>query len=163
MTNIDMKELIELDRTDRRILGALQQNARITNQQLADQVGLTPSPCLRRVKQLEDAGFIIGHATLLDPKMLNLNIMALVHVSMDKHTPERFANFEHVVATCSEVQECLLITGQASDYQLKVVTQDMDTYQQFLLGKLTPIEGVSGVHSSFVLQKIINHQRLPVI
>lgn len=157
-----MKELIELDRTDKRILDALQYDARITNQQLADKVGLTPSPCLRRVKQLEDAGLITAHVTLLDPKMLNLNLTALVHVSMDKHTPERFANFEKVVATCPEVQECLLITGQASDYQLKVVTKDMDTYQQFLLGKLTPIEGVSGVHSSFVLQKIINHQRLPL-
>ncbi len=157
-----MKELLELDRTDKRILNALQHDARITNQQLADKVGLTPSPCLRRVKQLEEVGLIVGHVTLLDSKMLNLNLTALVHVSMDKHTPERFANFEKVVASCQEVQECLLITGQASDYQLKVVTKDMDTYQQFLLGKLTPIEGVSGVHSSFVLQKIINHQRLPL-
>ena len=157
-----MKDILELDRTDRRILNALQHDARITNQELADRVGLTPSPCLRRVKQLEDAGLIIGHVTLLDPKKLDLNLTALVHVSMDKHTPERFANFEKVITQCPEVQECLIITGQSSDYQLKVVTRNMDTYQQFLLGKLTPIEGVSGVHSSFVLQKIINHQRLPL-
>ena len=158
-----MKELLTLDRTDKRILDALQHDAKITNQQLADKVGLTSSPCLRRVKQLEGAGLIIGHVILLDPKMLDLNLTALVHVSMDKHTPERFANFEKIIATCSEVQECLLITGQASDYQLKVVTKDMDTYQQFLLSKLTPILGVSGVHSSFVLQKIIDHRRLPLV
>jgi Lrp/AsnC family leucine-responsive transcriptional regulator len=157
-----MKAPLELDRTDRRILDALQRDARITNQELADRVGLTPSPCLRRVKQLEDAGLIIGHVTILDPKMLDLNLTALVHISMDKHTPERFAHFESVITQCPEVQECLIITGQASDYQLKVVTRDMDTYQKFLLGTLTPIEGVSGVHSSFVLQKIINHQRLPL-
>ncbi len=152
-----------LDRTDRRILDALQHDARITNQELADSVGLTPSPCLRRVKQLEEAGLIVGHVTLLDPEKLDLTLMALVHVSMDKHIPERFANFEATIKQCPEVQECLLITGQASDYQLKVVTRNMDTYQQFLLGKLTQIEGVSGVHSSFVLQKIINHQRLPLV
>ncbi len=152
-----------LDRTDKRILNALQNDAKMTNQELADKVGLTASPCLRRVKQLEDSGLIIGHVTLLNPKLLDLNLTALVHVSMDKHTPERFENFEKIISDCVEVQECLLITGQASDYQLKVVTKDMDTYQQFLLGKLTPIEGVSGVHSSFVLQKVVNHQRIPII
>jgi Lrp/AsnC family transcriptional regulator, leucine-responsive regulatory protein len=157
-----MADILQLDRTDKRILHELQRNARITNQELADKVGLSPSPCLRRVKALEDAGLILGHVTLLDAKKLGLSLMALVQVSMDKHTPERFANFENAISACPEVLECLLITGQAADYQIKVVVPDMDAYQQFLLGKLTQIEGVTGVHSSFVLRKVVNHNALPV-
>lgn len=157
-----MSDILQLDRTDKRILHELQRNARITNQELADKVGLSPSPCLRRVKALEDAGLILGHVTLLDAKKLGLSLMALVQVSMDKHTPERFANFESAISACPEVLECLLITGQAADYQIKVVVPDMDAYQQFLLGKLTQIEGVTGVHSSFVLRKVVNHNALPV-
>lgn len=154
--------MIKLDRTDRRILQALQQDARISNQDLAEQVGLSPSPCSRRVKQLEDSGLILGHVTLLDAKLLGLNLMALIQVSMDKHTPERFENFERIIGDWPEVLECLLITGQSADYQIKVVVEDMDGYQHFLLGKLTQIEGVTGVHSSFVLRKVVNKTALPV-
>jgi Lrp/AsnC family leucine-responsive transcriptional regulator len=88
--------------------------------------------------------------------------MALIHISMDKHTPERFSNFETQVALIPEVLECLLITGQDADYQLKVVVRDMDGYQDLLLNRLTRIEGVTGVHSSFVLRRVIDKTALPV-
>ena len=88
--------------------------------------------------------------------------MALIHISMDRHTPERFANFETSVSLLPEVLECLLITGQSADYQLKVVVRDMDHYQALLLDKITRIEGVTGVHSSFVLRPVVSKAALPV-
>jgi len=154
--------VMELDRIDRQILQVLQEDGRIANQELADRVGLSPSPCLRRVRALEEAGVIAGYRALLDAKKLGLSLMALVHISMDLHTPERFANFEASVRLLPEVLECLLITGQQADYQLKLVVRDMDHFQSLLLGKLTRIQGVTGVHSSFVLQHVVNRTALPV-
>ena len=88
--------------------------------------------------------------------------MALLSVSMDKHTPERFANFEALVGDIPEVLECLLITGQKSDYQLKIAVRDMDHYQHLLLNRITRIEGVTGVETHFVLRRIFDHRPLPV-
>jgi Lrp/AsnC family leucine-responsive transcriptional regulator len=151
-----------LDRFDRQILEVLQQEGRINNQELADRIGLSPSPCLRRVRALEEAGLIRGYRALLDAKKLGLNLMALVHISMDRHTPERFENFETAIGLLPEVLECLLITGQDADYQLKVIVRDMDHYQALLLNKLTRIEGVTGVHSSFVLRRVLDKTALAV-
>jgi Lrp/AsnC family leucine-responsive transcriptional regulator len=153
---------MQLDRYDRRILEELQRDGRISNQDLAERIGLSPSPCLRRVRALEESGLISGYRALLDAGQLGLTLMALIHISMDRHTPERFANFEHVVAELPEVMECLLITGQDADYQLKVVVRDMDAFQALLLEKITRIEGVSGVHSSFVLRRVIEKTALPL-
>lgn len=149
-----------LDRYDRQILDILQVDGRINNQDLADRIGLSPSPCLRRVRTLEESGLIVGYRALLDAKKLGLSLMALVHISMDRHTPERFANFEASVGVLPEVLECLLITGQDADYQIKVVVRDMDHYQDLLLNKLTRIEGVTGVHSSFVLRRVVHKTAL---
>jgi Lrp/AsnC family leucine-responsive transcriptional regulator len=149
-----------LDRYDRQILEILQTDGRINNQDLADRIGLSPSPCLRRVRALEEAGLIVGYCALLDARKLGLTLMALVHISMDVHTPERFANFEASVSVLPEVLECLLITGQDADYQLKVVVRDMDHYQTLLLDKLTRISGVTGVHSSFVLRRVVDKTAL---
>jgi Lrp/AsnC family leucine-responsive transcriptional regulator len=88
--------------------------------------------------------------------------MALIHISMDKHTPERFTNFESAVAVLPEVLECLLITGQDADYQIKAVVRDMDHYQALLLNQITRIEGVTGVHSSFVLRRVVDRTTLDV-
>ena len=153
---------MQLDRYDRRILEVLQDNGRISNQDLAERIGLSPSPCLRRVRALEDAGVIAGYRALLDARSLGLRLLALVHISMDRHTPERFANFEARVAELPEVLECLLITGQEADYQLKVIVADMDAYQALLLNRITRIEGVSGVHSSFVMRRVIDKTALPL-
>ena len=153
---------MELDRYDRHILEVLQAEGRISNQELADRIGLSPSPCLRRVRTLEESGLISGYRALLDAKKLGYSLMALIHISMDRHTPERFTNFESGIAELPEVLECLLITGQDADYQLKVVVRDMDAYQELLLNRITRIEGVSGVHSSFVLRRVVDKAALPV-
>jgi Lrp/AsnC family leucine-responsive transcriptional regulator len=153
---------MKLDRYDQHILEILQQDGRINNQDLADRIGLSPSPCLRRVKALEESGLIVGYRALLDAKKLGLTLTALIHISMDKHTPERFANFEATVGLLPEVLECLLITGQNADYQLKVAVRDMDHYQALLLNKLASITGVTGVHSSFVLRQVLSKTALAV-
>ena len=152
-----------LDRYDRQILTILQQEGRISNQDLADRIGLSSSPCLRRVRALEEGGYITAYRALLDAKKLGLTLMALIHISMDRHTPERFANFEAEVSILPEVLECLLITGQDADYQLKIVVRDMEAYQELLLNKITRIEGVSGVHSSFVMRKVVDKTALPIV
>jgi Lrp/AsnC family leucine-responsive transcriptional regulator len=154
---------MEIDRIDQQILEILQVDGRIANQDLADSIGLSPSPCLRRVRALEESGLITGYRAMLDAKKLGLSLIALVHISMDRHTPERFANFEASVGVLPEVLECLLITGQDADYQIKVAVKDMDHYQTLLLNKLTRIEGVTGVHSSFVLRRVIDRTALPLV
>lgn len=153
---------MELDRYDRHILAILQRDGRISNQELADRIGLSPSPCLRRVRALEESGLIVGYRALLDAKALGLTLMALIHISMDQHTPERFNTFEAAVVAIPEVMECLLITGQTADYQLKVVVKDLDAYQELLLKRITGIPGVTGVHTSFVLRRVVDHSALPV-
>lgn len=157
-----MSNIITMDRFDRQILQVLQQDGRISNQELADRIGLSPSPCLRRVRALEEAGFITGYRAMVDAKTLGLSLLALIHISMDKHTPERFNRFEAAICDIPEVMECLLITGQAADYQIKVVVKDMDAYQELLLNRITQIPGVTGVHSSFVLRRVVDKTALPV-
>lgn len=153
---------MEIDRYDKMILEVLQNDGRISNQDLADRIGLSPAPCLRRVRMLEEREVITGYKALIDAKKLGLSLMALIGISMDQHTPERFANFEAGIADIPEVLECLLITGQQSDYQVKVVVKDMDAYQELLLNKITRIAGVTGVHTSFILRRVIDNASLPV-
>tara|TARA_R110002110_G_scaffold205066_7_gene417102 strand:- start:235222 stop:235710 length:489 start_codon:yes stop_codon:yes gene_type:complete len=154
--------MIKLDRTDRRILDAMQGNARITNLELAERVGLSPTPCSRRVKRLEESGLITGHVTLLDQNMLGLKLTAFIGISMDRHTPDRFEAFEATVTTYPEVIACSVVTGQSSDYLLTAVVPDMSYYEKFLLGKLTRIPGVTGVHSSFELRRVVKKTQLPL-
>ena len=151
-----------MDRYDRRILELLQREGRLSNLELAERIGLSASPCLRRVRSLESAGVIRSYRALLDASRLGLTLTALVHISMDRHTPERFANLESAVRAWPEVLECLLITGQEADYQLKVVVRDMQAYQELLLQRITRIEGVTGVHSSFVLRRVVDETALPL-
>ncbi|WP_225972318.1 Lrp/AsnC family transcriptional regulator [Hydrogenovibrio thermophilus] len=154
--------LNKLDKYDKAILNALQNNGRLSNQELADQIGLSPSACLRRFKALEAAGVILGYRALLDARSLGLDLMALVHISMDKHTHERFEAFDDAIQALPNVVECLLLTGQTADYQLKVVVKDLEAYQDLLLNHITQIEGVSGVHTSFVLRKVVDKTALPI-
>jgi len=151
-----------LDAFDRHILEVLQQDASLTNQDLAARVGLSASPCLRRVKALEDAGILQRRVALLDSKKLGLSLTALIQIAMDRHTPERFEKFESIVKQCPEILACYLVTGQQADYLLKVVVPSMDHYQELLLNTITRIEGVSGVHSSFVMRRVIETTALPL-
>jgi len=153
---------VSLDRIDKHILKLMQGNGRISNLELADQVGLSPTPCSRRVKRLEESGLITGHVTLLDPQALGLNLTAIVGIAMDRHTPDRFESFEKAISTMPEVIECSIVTGQTADFLLKVVVRDMQHYEKFLLGNLTRLEGVSGVHSSFVLRNLVKNTALPL-
>ncbi|MBT2969753.1 MAG: Lrp/AsnC family transcriptional regulator [Candidatus Thiodiazotropha sp. (ex Ctena orbiculata)] len=153
---------MKLDRFDRHILDELQRDGRVSNQDLAERIGLSPSPCLRRVRALEESGIITGYRAHLDANKLDLNLTALIHIAMDRHTPERFENFERKIKSLPEVMECLLITGQDADYQVKVVVRDMEAYQDLLLNKITRIEGVTGVHSSFVMRKVVEKSALPM-
>ena len=153
---------MELDRYDQAILQALQKDGRISNQDLADRIGLSPSPCLRRVRALEDAGIVSGYRAFLDAKALGYSLMALIYISMDTHTPERFDNFEQKIRDIPEVLECLMITGQNADYQIKLVVKDMDAFQALLLNRITRIQGVTGGQSSFVLRKVVDTTVLPV-
>lgn len=150
------------DKIDLSILREIQQDSSLTNQELADRVGLSPSPCLRRVKALEESGVIDRSVTLLDQSKLGLKLSVFIQISMDRHTPDRFEVFESTLASFPEVKSCNLVTGQSADYLLEVVVEDMDRYQEFLLGRLTRIPGVTGVHSSFLLRKVINRTSLPL-
>ena len=153
---------MKLDRTDRRILEAMQRNGRISNLELAESVGLSPTPCSRRVKRLEESGIILRHVTLLNQAMLGLKLTAHIGISMDRHTPDRFEAFEAEVMNYPEVMECSVVTGQASDYLLTAVVPDMAYYEKFLLGRLTRIPGVAGVVSSFELRRVVRRTELPL-
>ena len=153
---------ITLDRIDKHILSLMQANGRISNLELADAVGLSPTPCSRRVKRLEESGLIDGYVTLLNAQALGLNLTAIIGISMDRHTPDRFEQFEKAIVNMPEVIECNIVTGQAADFLLKVVVKDMQHYEKFLLGNLTRLTGVSGVHSSFVLRQMVKKTALPL-
>src|SRR5690606_21618782 len=155
-------DFMELDKLDRRILKELQEDGSITNTDLAERVGLSPTPCARRVKRMQDEGLITGQVTVLNPSILGLKLRAQVTVSMDKHKQDRFERFEREFRKHPEIVECLLITGQSADYQLKVIVPDMDYYQDFLLNTLTRIEGVADVHSSFILRTVVDTTALPL-
>jgi Lrp/AsnC family leucine-responsive transcriptional regulator len=151
-----------LDLYDKDILRTLQEQGKISNQDLAEKVNLSPSACLRRVKTLEDNGYITNYRCIVDMKKLGLGLLVIVSISMDKHTPERFEVFEASISKIPEVTECLLITGQSADYQLKLCVRDLEHYHQILLGKITKITGVTGVHSSFVLNQVIQNRVIPI-
>ena len=153
---------ISLDRIDKHILKIMQVNGRISNLELAEQVGLSATPCSRRVKRLENSGLITRHVTLLNPEALGLNLTVIIGISMDRHTPDRFESFEQAIVNMPEIIECSIVTGQSADFLLKVVVKDMQHYEKFLLGNLTRLSGVSGVHSSFVLRNLVHKTELPL-
>jgi Lrp/AsnC family leucine-responsive transcriptional regulator len=153
---------LSLDKIDKHILALMQSDGRISNLELADKVGLSPTPCSRRVKRLEDSGLIEGHVTLLNKEALGLNLTAIIGISMDRHTPDRFEQFEKAIVDMPEVIECSIVTGQSADFLLKVVVRDMQHYEKFLLGNLTRLTGVTGVHSSFVLRQVVKKTALPL-
>ena len=157
-----MKSNVELDRFDIKILHELQNNGALSNQELAERVGLTAAPCSRRVRQLEESGVIGERVVRVNERAVNLNLIAILHISMDKHIPERFDEFETEIGKLPEVMECYLITGHDADYQLKIAVADMDSYHNVLLGTITRIKGLSGVKSSFVMRKIVDSCAVPL-
>ncbi|MDO6512667.1 MULTISPECIES: Lrp/AsnC family transcriptional regulator [Neptuniibacter] len=157
-----MKTSFSLDRFDLKILHELQANGELSNQDLAERVGLTAAPCSRRVKALEEAGVIRDRVVRLNERSVGLNLFVILHISMDKHIPERFEEFERTIQSLPEVMECYLITGHDADYQLKIAVPDMDRYQDILLGKITRIQGVTGVKSAFIMRKVVDSTAMPL-
>lgn len=151
-----------MDKIDIKILDILQKNGNIHNQELADKIALSPSPCLRRVKQLEAEGYIDRYVALINSEKIGINLTILVLVGLSSHDPKIMNKFESSMKSLPEVVQCYLIAGQAQDYMLKVVVPTVDDYQTFLLKKLTQIEGVRNIHSSFVLNKIVDKTSLPL-
>ena len=152
----------QLDAIDRKILAVLQDAARITNIELADAVGLSPSPCLRRVRALEENGVIRRYVTLVDPGAVGLPVSVFVNVSLERQVENALKKFESAVLTRPEVMECYLMTGDA-DYLLRVVCADLAAYERFLMEHLTQVAGVSSIRSSFALKQVKYSTALPLI
>lgn len=148
--------MFALDKIDRQILAILRNNARISNLELAERVNLSPTPCARRVKQLEDAGVITGYSLITDPRQLGYQLSVYIAISMDKHTAERFSNFEQKLQEFPEVVSCSIVTGRSEDYLIKALVKDMAHYEEFLLHRLNRIEGISQVHTSFELREVFS-------
>lgn len=151
----------EIDSTDRKILRILQENAGISNVNLARRVGLSPSPCLRRVQQLDEAGIIRRRVTLLEPAAVGLGVSVFVQVSLEKQADRALRTFEKAVLARPEVMECYLMTGDA-DYLLRVVVPDIPSFERFVLEHLTHISSVARVRSSFALKQVKYTTALPL-
>ena len=150
-----------LDAIDRKILTALQEDARLPNVELARAVGLSPSPCLRRVKALEAAGVIRRFATLVDQAAVGLPVSVFVSVSLERQVESALEVFEAAIQRRPEVMECYLMTGTA-DYLLRIVLPDLAAYERFLKDHLTRIPGVRSIQSSFALKQVAYRTALPL-
>jgi Lrp/AsnC family leucine-responsive transcriptional regulator len=158
---------ITLDKTDRKILAILQADGRLSNQDVAEQVNLSPSPCLRRIKRLEEAGVIRQYVALLDPTQIGLGLLAYVNVRLEKHfeggrasTPH--SDFAASVANWPEVVACYAMTGEM-DYLLRVHVEDMDHFSRFMMKTLLTHPAVADVKSSFALTRIKDTTALPLV
>ncbi len=152
---------MKLDDIDRRLLGALQENGRLPVTDLAEKIGLTTSPCLRRLKILEQAGIIRGYAALVDQQKVGLPVSVFVSVKLEMQREEALERFEAAIRDCPEVVECYLMTGPR-DYLLRVVAQDLSAYERFLKQTLTRVEGVASIESSFALTQVKYSNVLPI-
>ena len=144
-----------MDAKDHQIVRMLQEDGRLTNQELADRVNLSPSPCLRRVRRLEADGVIAGYTAIIDQKRYGLAITAFLRVRLVRHGEEEVRIFEDRIRALDEVLDCFLMTGDA-DYSLRVVVPDLETYHQFLTRTLTRIPGVAHIKSGFALRTVLN-------
>jgi DNA-binding Lrp family transcriptional regulator len=149
------------DKTDRKILDALQENARITNIELAQKVGLSPSPCLQRVRRLQQSGLISRYVTLLNPLALGLTVSVFIQVSLEKQVERALEMFEKAIRSRPEVMECYLMTGDA-DYLLRVVVADEQSLERFIVNYLSKIPGIASIKSSFALKQVKYKTALPL-
>jgi Lrp/AsnC family transcriptional regulator, leucine-responsive regulatory protein len=151
----------KLDDIDRRILTALQANGRMTAQQLADRVGLSPSPCARRVRLLEEAGIVKGYVAVIDQAKVGLPISVFASVKLERQREDDLDRFSQAVARWPEVVDCYLMTGQR-DYLLRIVVSDLESYERFIKDKLTRLDGVASIESSFALGQVKRSNALPI-
>jgi Lrp/AsnC family leucine-responsive transcriptional regulator len=153
--------LMVLDRFDARILSELQREGRLPVVELAELIGLSPTPCARRIRSLEAAGVIEGYAAILNPARVGLEIQAIVHVKLTEHTDETVARFEREIALLDEVTNCFAITG-AYDFILQVFGKDLESLSSVILKKLLRIPHVRDVQSSVVLATLKRSTRIPL-
>lgn len=149
------------DPFDRAILDQLQRDARISNVALAERVNLSPAPCLRRVRDLESAGVIRRHVTLLDPQALGLDVSVFIQVRLEKQIGSALRTFEETIEACPEVMECYLMTGDA-DYLLRVVAPNLDALQKFIVNRLATVPHIASIRSSIALKQVKYKTELPI-
>ena len=149
-----------MDKIDFKILNALQQNARITNQELSEKVNLSPTPCLRRVKMLESAGVIKGYSAIVDPEAYGLPIMAFVSVRLERQTEVEIASFEKAILALNEVFDCYLMSGR-SDYMLQVFAKSLKDYESFVRQNLTRVLGIGEIQTHFAFGQVKQAMTLP--
>ena len=152
---------MQLDAIDLRILAELQQDGALTNVALARKVHLSPSPCLARVKALEDAGVIERYVAIASAKALGLGLTVFISISLKTQSKEALAEFERRVIEHDEVMECYLMSGE-SDYLIRVALADIGALERFILDQLTPIPGVEKIRSSFALKQVRCKTALPL-
>ncbi|WP_284048027.1 Lrp/AsnC family transcriptional regulator [Marinobacter sp. ATCH36] len=152
---------VELDKLDRKILSLMQQDGRISNQLLAEQVGLSPAACWRRVRTLEENGVIRGYSARVDPESIGQGLCVLVNLSLQRHTIDSTAEIEQQVSSYPEVLQCFAVTGNA-DFVLRVIVPDMACYDRFLNEKIFTLQGIAQVNSNFALREIKNTETIPV-
>ncbi len=152
---------LKLDRIDHKILDSLQNDARITNVELAKKAGLSPSPCLQRVRALEKSGLISRYVTLLNPLALGLTVSVFIQVSLEKQVERALEVFEKAIQSRPEVMECYLMTGDA-DYLLRVVVPDVQSLERFIVNYLSKIPGIASIKSSFSLKQVKYKTALPL-
>ena len=150
-----------LDEFDLRILVALQRNARLTNVELADLIGLSPSPCLRRVKRLERAGVIEAYRTVLDRRALGLALTVFVELKVDRHSRANADALQDALQAIPEVVACHMVSG-AADFLLEVVTADLEAYERLLNDRLLTLPMISDIRSNFALRRITSDRVLPI-
>ena len=147
---------VDIDETDKHLLRLLQTQARMSITELAEQVNLSATPCARRIKRLEDSGIITGYHIQTNAQKLGYPLAVFIAISMDRHTADRFEQFERKVQSFDEVISCSIVTGRTEDYLIKVRVRDMAHYEEFLLHRLNRIEGVAQVHTSFELREVFS-------
>ena len=152
---------MQLDAIDWRILGLLQADARLSNVELAKAVGLSPSPCLNRVRALEQAGYISRYVTLLDALRVGLKVSVFIQVTLERQIEPALGTFEKAIRGRPEVMECYLMTGDA-DYLLRVVVPDIQVLEHFILNFLSRVPGVGNIKSSFALKQVKYQTALPL-
>ena len=151
-----------LDQLDRRILEIVQDDADLSNVEIGDRIGLSPSPCLRRMRLLREAGIIRKRVALLEPEQIGVPLIVFVNISLEKQDEKSLKLFESRVVKLPEVVECYLVTGADLDYLLHVAMPDMKTYQRFLMDHITVIPGLARIRSSYALQKVKYSTALPL-
>lgn len=154
--------IVPIDQIDRKILRALQADGKITVGELAEKVGLSPSPCARRVRLMESSGVIKGYAAILDQKKVGLPISAFASIKLERQREEDLDRFAEAVARWPEVVDCYLMTGQR-DYLMRIVASDLEAYERFLKDKLTRLDNVASIETSFALGQVKRAEVLPLV